>query len=268
MLPFGVLVPLGAQIRQVFAHSNDGSKMFKKTGVVHQLRWLCGQILSLDDLHPRHKEHRHGHCCMGGVTVALWFMWSHPERGGYLRVITAPLLYVQVSRVGWLDDHPAYKQFGLKHAISIRHQSMAVVWFICTTVPCHPFQLFSDTATFHPLLNACRSKPPGLVQIWSHRTTSHVMLEAVQVLKKNVEKCMATRLVSFPDNSAGRNIAIIADEMPALEDGGTNRWDSFFQRLSVVCSQFMPIWSWKVLETVWGIPPVWCIMLVVMRTCW
>jgi len=49
------------------------------------------------------------------------------------------------------------------------------------------------------------------------------MLEAVQVLKKNVEKCMATRLVSFPDNSAGRNIAIIADEMPALEDGGTNR---------------------------------------------
>lgn len=94
--------------------------MFKKTGVVHQLRWLCGQILSLDDLHPRHKERRHGRCCMGGVTVALWFMWSHPERGGYLRVITAPLLYVQVSRVGWLDDHPAYKQFGLNHAISIR----------------------------------------------------------------------------------------------------------------------------------------------------
>ena len=29
---------------------------------------------------------------------------------------------------------------------------------------------------------------------------SHVMLEAVQVLKKNVEKCMATRLASFPDN--------------------------------------------------------------------
>lgn len=46
------------------------------------------------------------------------------------------------------------------------------------------------------------------------------MLEAVQVLKKNVEKCMATRLVSFPDNSAGKNIA---DEMPALEDGGTSR---------------------------------------------
>ena len=46
------------------------------------------------------------------------------------------------------------------------------------------------------------------------------MLEAVQVLKKNVEKCMATRLVSFPDNSAGRNIA--DDEMPALEDGGTS----------------------------------------------
>lgn len=131
-----MLVPLGRQIRRVFAHSNDGPKMFKKTGVVHQLRWLCGQILSLDDLHPRHKEHRHGHCCMGGVTVALWFMWSHPERGGYLRVITAPLLYVQVSRVGWLDDHPAYKQFGLKHAISIRHQSMAVIWFICTTVLC------------------------------------------------------------------------------------------------------------------------------------
>ena len=46
------------------------------------------------------------------------------------------------------------------------------------------------------------------------------MLEAVQVLKKNVEKCMATRLVSFPDNLAGKNVA---DEMPALEDGGTNR---------------------------------------------
>lgn len=197
-----MLVPLGAQIRQVFAHSNNGPKMFKKTGVVHQLRWLCGQILSLDDLHPRHKKHRHGHCYMGGVRVALWFMWSHPERGGDLRVITAPLLYVQVSRVGRLDDHPAYKQFGLNNAISIRkslaskHGSHMIHLHDCSVSSVPTIFGYGHISSTSQCL--CGSKPPGLVQIWSHR--SHVMLEAVQVLKKNVEKCMATRLVSFPDN--------------------------------------------------------------------
>ncbi len=157
-----------------------------------------------------------------------------------------------MSRVGWLDDHPAYKQLGLNHATFIRknlaskHGSHMIHLHDCSASS-NPFQLFSDTATFYPLLNACavdrNSRFGANLITWCHNVPhssepfSQKSCDAWGCSGAQEERweVHGHTIGQLPRQLAIRNIA---DKMPASEDGGTSRWDSFFKGFLLYVAKF------------------------------